>query len=197
MTIAQLSLFETAPELPEGFAYRAQLMSAEEEQALVDHFRQLPFKEFEFQGYRGNRRVVSFGMRYDFNGGGLTKADNIPSFLMPLRGQAAAFAGLEPDALAHVLVTEYAPGAGIGWHRDRPEFGDVVGISLVSPCTFRLRLKEGKGWRRASLTAEPRSAYLMRGPARTLWEHSIPPMESLRYSVTFRSLRSGSADEYL
>jgi len=89
-------------------------------------------------------------------------------------------------------VTEYSAGAGIGWHRDKAMFGDVIGISLLSACTFRLRLRDGDGWRRASVVAEPRSAYLMRGPSRTDWEHSIPPVNQLRYSVTFRNFREDS-----
>src|SRR5205085_2830714 len=108
-------------------------------------------------------------------------------FLLPLRGRAAAFAGLDPDELADALVTEYSPGAAIGWHRDRPIFGDVIGISLGAPCRFRLRRKLGDRWERASLVLRPRSAYLLRGPVRHEWQHSIPPVEALRYSVTFRS----------
>ena len=105
-----------------------------------------------------------------------------------MRDSAADFAGLAPAELVHALVTEYTPGAAIGWHRDRPVFGDVIGISLASSCRFRLRRKQASGWQRAALVLEPRSAYLLRGPVRREWEHSIPPAERLRYSVTFRSL---------
>jgi alkylated DNA repair dioxygenase AlkB len=133
--------------------------------------------------------VVSFGLRYDFNGGGLKKADPMPPFLEPLRERAAAFAGLAPDRLAHALITEYRPGTAIGWHRDRPHYDDVIGISLLSPCTFRLRRKRGASWERAVTRLDRRSVYLMRGPSREEWEHSIPAVEELRYSVTFRSLR--------
>jgi alkylated DNA repair dioxygenase AlkB len=122
-------------------------------------------------------------------GGGLKQAGELPEFLLPLRKRAAEFAGLEPRALEHALLIEYRPGAGIGWHRDRPQFGGVVGISLLAPCTFRLRRKTGTTWARRSLMAERRSAYLLRGASRTEWEHSIPPLETLRYSVTFRTLR--------
>ena len=122
------------------------------------------------------------------------QAAPIPPFLLPLRERAAAFAGLAPDDLVHALITEYRPGAAIGWHRDRPYYGDVIGISLLSPCTFRLRKKRGaesKGsWERASLRLDRRSIYLMRGPSRDEWEHSIPAVDELRYSVTFRSMRS-------
>ena len=185
----QLALFEAAPLLPEGLRYRPDLLSPEEEQDLVHRFAELPFKPFEFRGYFGKRRVVFYGWRYDFNGRGLGEAEDIPPFLLPLRDRAAAFLGTEAEALPHVLVTEYAPGAAIGWHRDRPEFGDVVGVSLLSPCTFRLRRRRGAAWERASFTAEPRSAYALQGPARSEWEHSIPAVDSLRYSVTFRTLR--------
>jgi alkylated DNA repair dioxygenase AlkB len=172
--------------------YERELMSARDERVLLRKVALLPFKEFEFHGFRGKRRTVSFGWHYDFNGGGLKQAGELPEFLAPLRERAATFAGLEPSALEHALIIEYKPGAGIGWHRDRPQFGDVIGISLLSPCTFRLRRKAGAKWERRSLTAEPRSAYLLSAASRTEWEHSIPALESLRYSVTFRTLRNAS-----
>jgi len=91
--------------------------------------------------------------------------------------------------LQHILVTEYSEGAGIGWHRDKAVFGDVIGISLLSPCVFRLRLRDGKSFKRASITAEPRSVYLMRGESRTRWEHSIPGVDAVKYSITLRNLK--------
>ena len=188
MTSGQLSLFEPSPALPAGFRYRAALISADQERDLLERLADLAFAAFEFQGHTGKRRVVSFGWEYDFNTGELRRAEDIPSFLLPLRDSAAAFAGLDPSGLQHALVTEYAPGAAIGWHK--AVFGDVVGVSLLSPCVFRLRRKAGAAWKRASLALEPRSAYLLRGPARTEWEHSIPETESLRYSITFRMLRN-------
>ena len=109
--------------------------------------------------------------------------------LKPVRERAAAFAGLAPDRLQHVLITEYRPGAAIGWHRDRAIFGDVIGVSLVSPCTFRMRRRCGTGWERAAVRLDRRSVYLMRGPSRDEWEHSIPAVDALRYSITFRSMR--------
>ena len=182
-----LNLFaETA--LPPGFNYQANFLSCEEEHSLLQQVQSLPFREFEFQGFTGKRRIVSFGWRYDFNGGGLTKTDEIPGFLSGLRTRAGSFAAVAPEALQQVLITEYPPGAPIGWHKDCAVFGDVVGISLLSPCTFRLRLKAGNRWERRKLTVEPRSIYLLRGPARLEWEHSIPGVESLRYSLTFRNV---------
>jgi alkylated DNA repair dioxygenase AlkB len=154
----------------------------------LEHIKVLPFREFEFHGVTGKRRTVSFGWRYDFNGGGLTRTEDMPEFLSGIRARAENFAGLQPGNLQHVLLTEYAPGAAIGWHKDRSVFGDVVGISLLSPCTFRLRLKTGNGWERRNLAAEPRSIYLLRALSRTEWEHSIPGVESLRYSITFRNV---------
>jgi alkylated DNA repair dioxygenase AlkB len=181
---------KTAAALPEGFRYQPELIGPEDEATLLAFVRELPFRDFEFHGYTGKRRVVSFGWHYDFSGRHLRKADDIPDFLLALRAHAAAFASLEPPALQHVLVTEYGPGAGIGWHRDKAVFGETVGVSLHSPCVLRLRRKAGvKRWERANITAEPRSAYLLSGPARMEWEHSIPPVGVLRYSITFRNLR--------
>jgi alkylated DNA repair dioxygenase AlkB len=167
---------------------QADFLSREEEHSHLQHIEPLPFREFEFQGFTGKRRIVSYGWRYDFNGGGLSKTDDMPEFLSGTRARAENFAGIEPGALQQVLITEYKPGAAIGWHKDRSVFGDVVGISLLSHCTFRLRRKDGHRWQRRNLTAEPRSVYLLRGPSRTEWEHSIPGVDSLRYSLTFRNV---------
>ena len=172
---------EAGPSLPEGFRYRPDLIGPAEEAGLLALVRRLPFREFEFHGYTGRRRVVSFGWHYDFSGRQLRKADDIPDFFLPLRRAAAAFAGMEPAVLQHMLVTEYGPGAGVGWHRDKSVFGETVGVSLLSTCVLRLRRKVGeKRWERANVQAESRSTYLLSGLARSEWEHSIPPVEALR-----------------
>jgi alkylated DNA repair dioxygenase AlkB len=179
--------------LPEGFRYKPDFLSQEEGQSFLQQIVPLPFREFEFQGFTGKRRIVSFGWRYDFNGGGLTKTEDMPEFLSVIRERAANFAGIASGRLEQVLITEYTPGAAIGWHKDRSVFGDVVGISLLSSCTFRMRRKTEHRWERRNLTAEPRSVYLLRGPSRTEWEHSIPGVDSLRYSITFRNVLEGNA----
>jgi DNA oxidative demethylase len=184
----QLSLFGADPERPEGLAYVPGFVGAEEEGVLIAKLADLPFAPFEFHGFTGNRRTVSFGLHYAFDGSGLREAEPIPGWFQPLRARAAALAAREAEAFVHALVIEYPPGAGIGWHRDRPVFGDVVGISLLAPAPLRFRRRAGAKWERFTLTAEPRSAYLLRGPARHEWEHSIPPLETLRYSVTLRTL---------
>lgn len=187
----QLALaFDDDPKLPEGFRYQNGVLSESEEREVVAMIQPLPFKEFEFHGYLGKRRVVSYGWRYDFDKRRIRQVDDIPEFLHPLRVKAAAFAGLVPVELQMALVTEYQAGAGIGWHRDKAEFGDVIGISLLSACPFRLRRKAGTKWERVTVDVQPRSAYLLRGPSRTEWEHSIAGVDALRYSITFRNLRA-------
>jgi alkylated DNA repair dioxygenase AlkB len=184
----QFDLFGRTDALPDGFRYQPALLDEAQAEALLESIKSLPFKEFEFHGFVGKRRVVSFGWRYDFNGGGLTKTDDMPDFLLAVRARAAAFAGIGPSDLQQVLVTEYGPGAAIGWHKDRFVFGDVVGISLLSQATFRFRRKTGAKWERASITVEPWSVYLLRGASRSEWEHSIPAVDALRYSLTFRNV---------
>jgi alkylated DNA repair dioxygenase AlkB len=177
---------------PGGFRYRADFLSEPDERNLVAELERQDFKAFEFRGFEGKRRVVSYGWRYDFNGGGLKQAEDMPAFLSPLHERAAAFAGLARDDLQQVLLTEYAPGAAIGWHKDRSVFGKVIGISLLSDCVFRFRREARGTWQRAKLVVERRSAYLLAGAARHDWQHSIPPVDRLRYSITFREFRDAS-----
>jgi alkylated DNA repair dioxygenase AlkB len=188
----QIDLFGAPqPAWPDGFRYQSDVLDAETEAAMLAHVRALPFREFEFQGCTAKRRVISFGWQFDFDARRLRKVDDMPDFLRELREHAARFAEMPAAALQHVLVMEYGPGAAIGWHRDKEVFGEIVGISLLSSCTFRLRRAAEQGWERVSLIAEPRSAYLLSGEAREEWEHSIPGVEKLRYSVTYRNLRGG------
>lgn len=174
---------------PDGFRYAKDIISRDEEIELVRLFETLPLKEFEFQGYLAKRRTTSFSWHYKFDDGSLEKTKPIPDFLLPLRERAAAFAGLETDDLVHALVTEYRPGTPIGWHRDKSVFEDVVGISLSSRSLFRFRRITETGWERYTHILDPRSIYLLRGDVRLNWEHSIPEVDELRYSITFRSLK--------
>lgn len=163
-------------------------MSAAEESALSAWIATLDLKPFEFHGYLGNRRIASFGFRYDYSKAKVEAAPDIPSVLFSLRERVAALAACKPEEFVQAMATEYAPGAGIGWHKDKPQFGKIVGVSLLAPAKFRLRQKMGAGWQRRSMIVEPRSAYLLSGDARRLWQHSIPAQEKLRYSITFRTL---------
>jgi alkylated DNA repair dioxygenase AlkB len=186
---SQLDLFGPTPALPPGFRHWDEAVPREDERAILEAFAALDFAAFAFHGHLGRRRVVSFGWAYDFEHEALRAAPPIPPFLLLLRERVAALSGLPPQTLSQALVTEYPPGAAIGWHRDKTVFRDVLGVSLGAPCLFRLRRRAGASWQRVSLRLEPRSAYLLQGLARTEWEHSIPPVERLRHSVTFRTRR--------
>jgi alkylated DNA repair dioxygenase AlkB len=181
-------LFGEPHALPEGLRYQANLITAEEEESLARELATLPFEPFDFHGYKANRQVIGFGFRYDYGSRQVVDAPALPSFLDPLRRKVAEAFARPAESFQQVLINEYRPGAGIGWHRDKPQFDEVVGVSLLAPCTFRFRRKNADGWDRASLLVEPRSAYLLSGPSRTVWEHSIPPLDRHRYSITFRTL---------
>lgn len=188
MDFRQASLFDDPAPGPSGFVYHRDVIDPEHEAALVEAISRTDLRAFEMQGYSARRRIASFGMRYRGAGLDLEEGPPIPEFLRALQGKAADLAGLAPNALVHALINEYPPGAPIGWHRDRPAFAQVVGFSLLSPCLMRFRRERNGGWYRRALTLEPRSAYWLAGEARSSWEHSIPPVEALRYSITFRTL---------
>ena len=175
--------------MPDGLMYRPEFLTTLEEANLLAIICTLAPREFAFRGYKARRRVIDFGWHYSFDSFHLTPASPVPSEFSGIRERAAALAGVAPDEFEEALVTEYQPGAGIGWHRDAPPFGIVAGISLGSAC--RMRFQRGKGDARetASLELEPRSIYLLTGEARTKWEHTISPMKTERYSITFRTLR--------
>jgi alkylated DNA repair protein (DNA oxidative demethylase) len=164
------------------------LISEAEEQELLARLLSLDLAPFRFHGWLGNRKTESFGWRYDFDDARFTPAEPIPGWLGPLRAKAAAFAGLMPGDFIHVLLARYDPGAGIGWHRDREVFEQVVGISLNTAAVLRFRQRTENGFRRASVEVQPRSAYLLSGESRWDWEHSISPGAELRFSITFRTL---------
>lgn len=171
-----------------GLAHREDIIDGVEEDALLDRLQGLDLSPFRFHGWIGNRKTLSFGWRYDFEDGSFEQAEPIPDWLRPLRDRAAALADVATEDLVHALLARYDPGAGIGWHRDRPLFEDVIGISLGSAATIRFRQRTESGFRRASLLLEPRSAYVLRGEVRHDWEHSIAAGEKLRFSITFRTL---------
>ena len=179
-------LFE-AP-LIAGLRYREELISETEEEALAEHLVAADLSPFRFHGWLGNRKTQSFGWRYDFDDASFSAAEPIPDWLAPLQEKAAAFAGLQSSAFVHVLLARYDPGAGIGWHRDRDVFDQVVGISLGTPATLRFRRRRAAGFERASIDVAPRSAYLLSDDVRWDWEHRITPGDQLRFSITFRTL---------
>jgi alkylated DNA repair dioxygenase AlkB len=186
----KLPLLDDLPvRFPEGFTYDPAVIDEEAEHTLLARVRALEFGEVVMRGVKARRRVVQFGWRYSFDARALSEGPAVPDYLRPLQQIAGALAGVDPGDLSEVLVTEYPVGATIGWHRDAPPFGIVVGVSLLSACRFRFRRTVDDRVERADIELAPRSAYVLRGPARTEWQHSIPPTTALRYSITFRTLR--------
>jgi alkylated DNA repair dioxygenase AlkB len=184
-------------EVPSGFLYRNNFITSEEEAQLARQIARVEFSTFEMRGVAARRRVAFFGRSYDA-GGGTTPP--LPAFLVPLRARVAAWAELDPDEFVMALINEYPPGAPIGWHRDAPQYGIVAGVSLLSSCRMKFRpyaRPSGRastpGARRIAtheITLERRSAYLMTGESRNAFEHHIPAVSTLRYSITFRTARS-------
>lgn len=192
---AQGDLFGAAkppPALPEGMRYAEDFLSPEEEAALVARISQLPLAPMKYQQYEARRRVVSYGGQYDFSRQRLDAAEPIPAWLDPLRERAGAWSGIAPEAFTHALVAEYRPGTPLGWHRDVPDFEDVVGISLLNDAVMRFRpYPPESGTRRdiLKMTLPPRSIYLLRGASRWGWQHAVSPTKALRYSITLRTRR--------
>jgi alkylated DNA repair dioxygenase AlkB len=191
--MTQTSLFPDVPAttsrpMPEGFRYQPELIDAHEEKTIADEITAMVLKPYRFRGFYANRNVIAFGFRYNYDTRRMEKALELPPLIVDLRAKAALFAGKPAEAFEQVLVTEYAPGTALGWHRDRLQYGEIVGVSLLSPATFRLRRRDGDRWLRASRIIEPRSVYIMADEVRLAWEHSIPAVEALRYSLTFRTL---------
>jgi alkylated DNA repair dioxygenase AlkB len=184
----QLGLFSAETPGPRGLRYRPDFVSPTVERELIARIAALPLAPFQFGAFEGKRRVASFGWRYDYTHQRLESADELPEWLRPVIGRIEAEDGLPPGTIRQVLCTEYEAGAGIGWHRDKPHFDKVFGLSLRSDCKFRFRRKRGEKWERYTLEAAARSLYLMSGESRRVWEHSIPPVEMPRYSVTFRTM---------
>jgi alkylated DNA repair dioxygenase AlkB len=195
--VARLQSLPFEHTLPKGFVYRDGFISVDEEAALAAEIARVEFSNYEMRGVVARRRVAFFGRAYDAS---LTVTPHLPAFLLPFRDRIAAWANVEPAAFVMALINEYRAGAPIGWHRDAPQYGIVVGLSLLSSCRMKLRPyispdargSEHNARRVATheITLAPRSAYLMTGEARSAYEHHIPAVDALRYSITFRTARS-------
>jgi alkylated DNA repair dioxygenase AlkB len=196
---SQTHLFDALPIIqPEGLSYAADFLSRAEEMALISLIQTLPLKEMRYKDYIARRRVISFGGQYDFDANRLQPSAPLIAALEPLRAKIAAWARTEESRFKQVLIAEYRPGTPLGWHRDVPDFEDVVGVSLLNEAAMRFRPYPPSGSQSKQIlkiTLEPRSIYLLRGPARWDWQHSVPPVNALRYSITLRTVSKGRAPE--
>jgi alkylated DNA repair dioxygenase AlkB len=183
----QLSLFVPETMGPAGLRYYPEIITPSVELDLVERIRGLALAPFQFGAFEGKRRVASFGFKYDYAERRLQEAEEVPEWLAPVIGKVEAYGG-PAIKIKQVLCTEYDAGVGIGWHRDKPHFDEVFGLSLGSACKFRFRRKLGEKWERFTFDVETRSLYIMTGQSRHVWEHSIPPVQEPRYSITFRSM---------
>jgi len=184
----QPSLFPVSI-FPQGFVYESDFLSAGEESTLLSYIRNLDFAPFDFHGYQARRRVVQYGWTYDFGTRQANAGAPLANFLHPLCDRAAEFAGISPESIVQATVAEYSPGTPIGWHRDVPQFEMVIGISLLSTCKMRFKPMRVEA-KILSIELEPRSIYMLAGEARWYFQHSIPPVKELRYSITLRTRRT-------
>jgi alkylated DNA repair dioxygenase AlkB len=193
----ELSLFEVAAKVPDGFLYRQNFLSEAEEHDLIREIQKLHLAPFKYYQFTGKRRTASFGWQYEFGKSEITTAPDMPAFLLPVRTRAGKFFNIDPDSFTQMSIIEYSAGSPIGWHRDIPQFGVVVGVSLGAACRMRFRKYDrgrSKDSNRAeilSIELQPRSIYLMSGASREIWQHSIPPVKELRYAIMMRTVRIG------
>ena len=176
--------------VPEGLIYVPGFVTEAEERDVLATFELHPYVLHDTPS---RRLVRSFGLTAVAGADNAVPAAPVPAGLEWLRKRCAGLMEREPGELADLLMTRYPPGAGIGWHRDAPQFGEVSGVSLLTACRMRFRRGRPRAWETAELTLESRSAYLLSGPARAQWQHHIPPVTQERWSMTFRTLRCAAA----
>jgi alkylated DNA repair dioxygenase AlkB len=190
------TLFAVSARVPDGFVYHPNFISEAEERELIREIQELHLTPFKYYQFTGKRRTASFGWQYEFGKSEITTAPDIPAFLLPVRTRAGKLFNIDPNSLIQASIIEYSTGSPIGWHRDIPHFGVVVGISLGAACRMRFR-KYGRQSKNSSrdeilsLELQPRSIYLMSGASREIWQHSIPPVKELRYAIMLRTVRIG------
>jgi alkylated DNA repair dioxygenase AlkB len=188
------NLFEVPAKTPKGFYYHQNFVSDDEEHELIREIQKIDLAPFKYYQFSGKRRTASFGWQYEFGDSEIRTAAEIPDFLLLIRTRAGNCFNIDPISLVQVTVIEYSIGSPIGWHRDIPQFGVVVGISLAAACRMKFR-KYHRGRAKnstrdevLSIELQPRSIYLMSGPSRESWQHSIPPVKELRYAIMMRTL---------
>ena len=185
------SLFPLEIKFPAGFSYVPEFLNSDEEENLLFEISKIQLHTFTFQGFEAKRKVASFGYDYSFDKRTISKGNPIPNQFQWLIEKVIDYLK-EPKDFAEMLITQYPTGSVINWHRDAPPFDIIVGISLLGDCRFRFRPHDKAKQGRKSIISFPvkrRSLYVMKGPARSAWEHSILPVPAIRYSITLRTLR--------
>jgi alkylated DNA repair dioxygenase AlkB len=210
----QAKLFDVEKRLPNGLVYRPDFLTPEEEELILINIENLQLRtayyqpdELKTEKYKSKRRHLGFGWGYDSEREEFVKGEPLPRFLEPVKKRIAKWLGISHRRVVEALINEYTPGSAIGWHRDRERFEHIVGISLAGWARMKFRplpKPEGSGnillrlsacnyapeniSQPLSLELEPRSAYIMQQDVRWRWQHSVAPVEALRYSITFRTL---------
>lgn len=175
------------PDWPSGFDYFPDFISREEEEMFLAFARKLPWENYEMHGVVALRKIFRYGVNYSFEGKDAIARD-IPKEFDFIIERGAKALNVDPSEIVQVLFTHYPVGAPIGWHRDAPMFESLLGISLASSCTMKLKAYDPR-IPMQKIDLAPRSAYIMTGESRWKWEHHIPAVKEERYSLTMRTLK--------
>ncbi|MBX4192219.1 alpha-ketoglutarate-dependent dioxygenase AlkB [Candidatus Parcubacteria bacterium] len=177
----QPKLFDLGQQLPNGLIYRPDFIIPEEEETILTYIHNLPLETMIYKDkYESKRRHYEFDFPF-------------PRFLHGVQEKIAKWLQIKPEQVAEALLNEYTTGSAIGWHVDRENYEKIIGLSLTGWCKIRFRPLKNFRERKdpkdvVSVELEPRSAYIMQNDVRWKWQHSVAPVPSLRYSITFRTL---------
>jgi alkylated DNA repair dioxygenase AlkB len=159
---------------------------------LLHQIAAIELRNLNFRGHEEEKKVASFGYDRIFEKRILTKGKQIPKQFEWLLEMMARKTHIGFDRISGFLVTAYPKGSVINWNRDATPFDTIIGVSLLSDCTFKFRPLDQTKQNRKNIISFPvlrKSIYIMRDESRSEWEHSIASVTSQRFSISLRTLK--------